>query len=812
MPVQANPGVYRGVCVDIHDPDGLGRIRVSVPQVMGASATGWALPSWTLDDWTKWPEDRVPTENQGVWVIFEGPDKMTWIATYGPQEFSKQSLDDLSEAEGSVYETAITWVFGMLPQDVPTTISGTVSSPSGTPNPDPSVVLQKAPNLPASGGLPDRPGTWADTPSKGPVLLDGKWSLSYTRPAGEADHWYRASFKGLEPFWPAVTGASRISGTSTSLAWTPPAANWQNPVPVSGYLRDADNAGVPGAAILVEVSRDGGSTWVSERTATSVAGGSWTVQWTRAKADIAPLRMRARFAGDLSHDSSATSPAILPAVTVPVVLSMTVPTLVFNTAATVSGVLSTASYGVPTPPSVEFWTRTPSGTGAWTKSKDITANATTGAWSTSHTQTSPSCDYKAVHAGATEPWDAAQTSVATRTVAAATTASAPTLPASLTHGSGFTATGTVIDSMSRPVAAGSCKLWYRLANGADTSWKASGAPAATPSASGSYSLTHPSLTVVGPLDWKVVYTGTGAYLDSESASVSKSIGLNGVTGITKGAVSHSSAAISWAEVSGASSYEVSCNGAVQSYPTAASYSATGLAEQTDHTFSVRPRRADAAGNHVYGTASSARMSTGRSQQTKSGSFGYEARPTATSTYRPVDGWGYSGDDVLQGYYSNSTYVGYGTMTYDGPAFQNWVRANYGQDVLDHLNWTHCQVAMYRISGSGSGSSIGLTWYVSSATAGSGGQPSLAGGGAWGAFTPGTSGWVVFSGSPHWGGHVLLNQDVGGTGICRSFVIHRNNSSDYSRYGGRADASNACNIYVECNWNFVSVSEIAAGWY
>jgi hypothetical protein len=801
MPVQANPGVYRGVCVDNRDPQKLGRIRVSVPQVMGTSATGWAFPAWTLDDWTKWPEDRIPTPDQGVWVIFEGPDKMTWLATYGPQEFSKQALDDDADAEGSVYQTTITWTFAMLPQDVPTTITGTLSSPSGTPNPDPFVVLQKSEN-----GT-----TWTDTPSQGLVALDGKWSLSYTRSGGEVNYWYRARFPGLEPFWPAVSPAEQIRNTSTALTWTPPALNWQNPVPISGYLKDANNAGIVGAPIIVSVSRDGGTTWTTETTATSTTGGSWVVQWTRKKADIAAMLMRASFVGDLSHDSSITAPVTLAAVTVATSLTMTVPAFVFNTAATVSGVLSTASYGVPSPSTVEFWSRTPATTGTWTKVKDIAANTTTGAWSTSHTQTAPSCDYKAVYPGTTAPWQPVETAVSTRNVAAATTTSAPTFPATLVHGTGFTVTGTVIDSLSRPVAAGSCALWYRFANGADTAWKTSGAPAVTPSASGSYSLTHPALTVVGPLDWKVVYTGTSAYLNSESTSVSKSIGLNGVTGITKGAVGHSSAAFSWASVSGATDYEVTRNSVVQSHPTATSYTASSLAEQTDYTFAVRPRKADAGGNYVYGSSASAKMNTGRSQQSKSGAFGYEARPTATNTWRPADNWGYSGDDVLQGYFSNSSYVAYGTMTYDGAAFQNWVRSNYGQDVLDHLNWTHCQVAMYRVSGSGSGSSLGLTWYVSPATAGSGGQPPLAGGSAWGSFTPGQSGWVVFSGAAHWGGHVLLNQDVG-QGPCRSFVIYRNNSGDYSRYGGKSDYSNACNIYVECNWNFVSVSEIAAGWY
>lgn len=35
-------GVYRGICVDSQDPDGLGRITVQVPQILGAAISNWA--------------------------------------------------------------------------------------------------------------------------------------------------------------------------------------------------------------------------------------------------------------------------------------------------------------------------------------------------------------------------------------------------------------------------------------------------------------------------------------------------------------------------------------------------------------------------------------------------------------------------------------------------------------------------------------------------------------------------------------------------------------------------------------------------
>ena len=37
-------GMYRGVVADSNDPDGLGRVKLIVPQLFGQSVTGWAWP------------------------------------------------------------------------------------------------------------------------------------------------------------------------------------------------------------------------------------------------------------------------------------------------------------------------------------------------------------------------------------------------------------------------------------------------------------------------------------------------------------------------------------------------------------------------------------------------------------------------------------------------------------------------------------------------------------------------------------------------------------------------------------------------
>lgn len=73
-------GVYRGTVVSTKDPDGLRRIKVTVPQVLGEEPTEWA-----------WPQDSSgvkilpPAVGQGVWVSFEGGDPSfpSWRGTFG---------------------------------------------------------------------------------------------------------------------------------------------------------------------------------------------------------------------------------------------------------------------------------------------------------------------------------------------------------------------------------------------------------------------------------------------------------------------------------------------------------------------------------------------------------------------------------------------------------------------------------------------------------------------------------------------------------------------------------------------------------
>jgi uncharacterized protein involved in type VI secretion and phage assembly len=66
-------GKYRGTVVDNNDPLNLGRVKASVPEVLGDVNTGWALPAapYAGDGVGVY---TVPAPGAGVWIEFEAGD------------------------------------------------------------------------------------------------------------------------------------------------------------------------------------------------------------------------------------------------------------------------------------------------------------------------------------------------------------------------------------------------------------------------------------------------------------------------------------------------------------------------------------------------------------------------------------------------------------------------------------------------------------------------------------------------------------------------------------------------------------------
>jgi hypothetical protein len=94
-------GNYRGVVFDNNDPEKLGRIRVTVPQLFADTPTGWA-----------WPKNssgivlQAPPIGQGVWVEFEGGDSSfpIWTGTFGKNVTDSNNISIAPLAQGNLYE------------------------------------------------------------------------------------------------------------------------------------------------------------------------------------------------------------------------------------------------------------------------------------------------------------------------------------------------------------------------------------------------------------------------------------------------------------------------------------------------------------------------------------------------------------------------------------------------------------------------------------------------------------------------------------------------------------------------------------
>ena len=76
-------GKYRGTVTDNQDPRHQGRLRVQVPEVLGDTDSGWALPC------APYGGDRmglyaVPAVGAGVWVEFEAGDvsRPIWVGCW----------------------------------------------------------------------------------------------------------------------------------------------------------------------------------------------------------------------------------------------------------------------------------------------------------------------------------------------------------------------------------------------------------------------------------------------------------------------------------------------------------------------------------------------------------------------------------------------------------------------------------------------------------------------------------------------------------------------------------------------------------
>jgi len=597
-----------------------------------------------------------------------------------------------------------------------------------------------------------------------------------------------------------------ISAIDINMSGTP---EWNKLLVFYGTLSSDGGVPNPRPEVLLEASTDGEATWttVASTPVIDPSTGAWSISYTVNLPGAVDYRVR--FPG-VGVYGPATSVTISTDTTVLTNLTLSLAgTPQWNANSTFSGVLSSDA-GVPTSPTVSLQSK-PSG-GSWTTVASTTSvNQSTGAWSIIYKVATPGAvDYRAVYAG-TGPYEPATSNTVVTNTTVTTTTSTPN-PPTLYNGTGFTVTGSVTASTGT-VTGGTVALWWRYTIGGDTSWKKSGGEVAV--TNGAYSLTQGALSLLGATEWQVRYTGYGAILSSNSAAKAATVYLRPNAALTKGTVTHTSVAFSWAATVGATHYNIDyqINGGAWtrlSGGTQIDYRSLviqPLTNDTTYSFRVQPTAQDVSGTwQTGGWSSTITASTGHPQQTDSGSTGWITLSCEKYDSHRIDtGWS-SVTDMRQGYYSSS-YGGEGYIgiaRYTGTRVRDAIIAECGGGSLGSARQANgdcsaAEISMARGNASGasaSGGPVGVAFYTTTST-GTGDRP-VREGSKQERDSPSANSaavWYDF-GTGH--GQRLGDAEV------NSVCIYKNNSADYAQF-------TPGNVRLKWSWNYTSVAYVAPSW-
>ena len=82
-------GIYRGIVKNNTDPKKQNRLKVSIPQLIGAQVTGWIDPAEPAGIRTE-----PPAIGQGVWISFEGGnlEYPIWFGAFGKNKGKNKKI------------------------------------------------------------------------------------------------------------------------------------------------------------------------------------------------------------------------------------------------------------------------------------------------------------------------------------------------------------------------------------------------------------------------------------------------------------------------------------------------------------------------------------------------------------------------------------------------------------------------------------------------------------------------------------------------------------------------------------------------
>jgi len=360
--------------------------------------------------------------------------------------------------------------------------------------------------------------------------------------------------------------------------------------------------------------------------------------------------------------------------------------------------------------------------------------------------------------------------------------------------------GGTVTATSGSISGGTVTVFQR--QNTASPWVAVGSATPTTGAIATWSASvTPSLC--GATEFKAVYSGTATYEGSESAPQAVQVIVRAPAKPSGTAIGTTTASLSWTAVPGATGYKVYRNGALVATQAGTTISQTGLTPNTNYSWTV------VATNGVCESAASPAKTgkTGQDAVTDSGSATIEVRPQATNSYRPDVGWGYIGENIGQGYYSDSGRNYTGVLDYGGQAaLQAAVIAALGANGATrfaNMTVSDARVYLYKRTGVGASGSITISFFNSPAVAGSGGAPvrngtkvdqasAASGAGAWESI-----------GTAHW--QALKD------GTARSIVLYNATTTHYAQFDGKSSAANRANLQLDCSWNYQLTTAVTPTW-